>query len=305
MTEPTSNARRTLHVLDAHRAAWGLLHAIACLAQSDAHRVLLLGNTRDARRARDAGIRRASRIQPRSNDPANATRTIRRALRNAPPFDRVLAWDERSGRALGGLVTEADRDLPESIEGAYPQRALERADVRRQWSVDEGVRVIIPADDHPSSVDAMRMCYIAGVLSVAGTHALAVAPSTARNLDRAARFAWRHGRARWLMIDDRPPLLLRDAADAVWWQRSGTPDTGLTLRMLIHSGVPAAADRAEQTENIQAGNLQLCDPSHELAPTTALSHQLSRIDGHPDQDAFRRDVEAQRAGACSFTGVVG
>ena len=296
MSAPAQDTGRTLNVIDAHRAPWALLHGLAHLAESGRHRVLLLGNTRDDRRAHDAGIRRAERIQPRNNEPSNATRTIRHALRGAAAFDRVIAWDERTRLALGGLASGAPSDAVRSVDATFPADAIGRPALRRQWRVGDDTRVLIPADDHPSRVDAMRLCYIVGILSVAGAPSVAVVPREARDLDRAARFAWRHGRAPWLIIDDRPPLALRNGADAAWWQASEPPDTGLTLRVLMRAGLPAAADRAEQTEAIASDRLRLCDPCNELSAVTALTDPPTRTDERPDPDAFRRAVDGSVAG---------
>jgi hypothetical protein len=190
-------------------------------------------------------------------------------------------------RRAGGV--EVVSDIPPEIDGAFPEAALDREETRASWGLHPETRVILPANDHPSDVDAMRLSYIAGILSVAGTPTVSIAPSCARNLNRAARFTWRHDRSRWLIVDDRAPLLLREAGDALWWQATNPRDTGL----------PGAADRARQTGDLPVDRVSLCDPSHELAPTTELGGALVRFDGQVDHASFIDSVE--RAGV-SFAG---
>lgn len=282
----------TLHVTDAHRAPWAVLHALGVLVSQPDHRVLLIGNSSDAKRARGAGLPGFHRVQAHGNRPVNALRTIREAI-STSGADCVHAWDTTSRDVLRRAgASNMNTTIPPEIERAFPEASVDRGRTRAAWGLDENTRVILPSNDHPRDVDAMRLAYIAGILSVAGTPTVSIAPSRARNLNRAARFTWRHDRSRWLIIDDRSPLLLRGAGDAVWWQATSPRDTGLTVRMLIESGLPGAADRAEQTMGLPEDRMVLCEPSHELAPTTALGRPLARYDASPDHVGFFAAVES-------------
>ena len=107
-------------------------------------------------------------------------------------------------------------------------------------------------------------------------------------MDRAARFAWRHDRARWIVVDDRSPLHLRDAADACWWGTNDRSDTASTLAMLSRAGLPCVADRCERIESLEDAHIAMCDPESELAPTNVLSKKITRREPMRDTAALAR-----------------
>ena len=281
------------HLIDAHRAPWAVLHALATLADEPEHRVVLFGNSNDARRARHAGLVRFRQIRARGNDPANASRQLRSLCAHSAVSAPLLAWNDSAHFAAARAGVNAARfEHYDALDGAFPDDSLDRETLRRAWGIDARTRVLMPANDHPSDIDAMRLAYLAGILSVAGKPTVAIAPSSSRHLDRAARFNWRHGRARWVIIDDRSPILLRDAADASWWQRTQGDVGTHTLRMLLRAGLPGAADRSPGTARIDHAKLTLCDPAQELAPMGILGSDLVRSAQAPDCASFRRAVEA-------------
>ncbi len=286
-----------LHVLDAHAAPWACLHALSVLAKADNHRVLLIGNTADSRRATGAGLVRFKRFQARGNDPRNATRTLSAAISQLGPFDRIVAWDERSAAAASKISTGARIESPpEEALGAFPALTLDRHEVRAQWDIDASAFVVGSAHDHPREVNAMRLVYHAAILSVAERPTVVVVPSGADQLERAARFAWRHNRSKWFVIDDRSPLLLRDAIDASCWQVRSPQAGTRTLAMLAHSGQPVIAERCAASESIKAENVSITTPQSELAATKALFGELVRVDAQPDPDALIRAFEGSLAG---------
>jgi len=130
-----------------------------------------------------------------------------------------------------------------------------------------------------------------------------IVPSSASDLDRAARFAERHHRAHWLVIDDRSPVALREAADAARWVDTQDETSAHTLDMLAQTGLPIVADRTPNSERISNDRITLCDASKELEATTGLFKELVRGQSVRDIDAFVRELLAMHAGEPLAAGV--
>ncbi|MEQ9616883.1 MAG: hypothetical protein RLN60_02490 [Phycisphaerales bacterium] len=256
-----------LHVFDGHTASWALIHALASVLERTDDRALMIGNTADARRAIGAGLTRFDRIPARGNDPRNAKRSIGRFTGEHGPFESINDWTIRE---------------PAEMERAFPGATLGRATIRREWEIDDGTLVIGSAHDHPREVDAMRLVYHAAILTVGEVPTVAVIPSGADQLERAARWAWRHGRARWFVVDDRSPLLLRDAVDVSCWQVRAPIPGARTLGMLAASGQPVVAERCGVTGSLSGENVRLCDENSEIGATRALFKDLTRVEASPD-----------------------
>ncbi|MBL0927472.1 MAG: hypothetical protein IBJ11_07455 [Phycisphaerales bacterium] len=101
--------------------------------------------------------------------------------------------------------------------GSPPDDPGRRAALRGEWELPPDVVLFVPLADPSHQVDAFRVAYQAGVMTVVGRPAAAVVPSTARDLERAMRLVERHENPWPVIVDDRPLPEILPGCDVGLW----------------------------------------------------------------------------------------
>lgn len=183
--------------------------AVEALAPRCDQRVLILGHSRAARRARLLGLRGEDRIAPPLGDPSLAGTAFKRLLLAHGPFDIVHAWGvpmtrlvrQLSGgprlfvtdlltghvhRCFGGtlgpiVATLAPAGLSPPLAEAWRAR---RAPLRSRLALDDDHPTLALLADPPHASNAARFATVLLLLEKCGLSVLGVLDASTAHLDR-------------------------------------------------------------------------------------------------------------------------
>jgi hypothetical protein len=314
----TDGGRPTQHVIHAHDpAAREALAIVRAMNERDAgmHEALLVAAADPAPSSLDpAGSFRIARAEGLRSGPicawgAATARSIRdsappdaeiHSVFLAPPPNAIgpsarLALHRALARATPTFANDAIRELwserlalpalrHSTIDRfTLPEAPTDRALLRESLAIrDDDALAIMDISGPPVQRDAHRLCFSAGVLTLAGTRCHMIAHPASQGVALAQGFVKHHGNRWGLTLDERPEWEVLSAIDvALWlidpWVGAGyrtrrSPPTTLALEAALAQGNTVIIERHPMSEPFaDAPNARMVNPGDSLAINRAIA----------------------------------